>query len=1478
MVDQADLPRGVVAIGASAGGLNALKAFFSAIEEPTGLAFVVVVHLAPDHESHLPEVLQPACRMPVLQVTETMHLQADQVYVIPPNRNLNSIDSHLRLSALEEARSDRAPVDHFFRTLATTHDGNSVGVILSGTGADGSLGLLDIAQHGGLTIAQAPEEAEYDDMPRHAIDTGRVDRVLPIAKMLAEIRDFIYTTPRIPVEAQQEDEAARGHRQLHSLLSLLRVKIKYDFSRYKSSTILRRIRRRMQLLRIEDLEQYIAVLRKDTDELTALADDFLITVTSFFRDPEVFACIGQDVLPALLKAHKPGEAIRVWSVGCATGQEVYSLAMLLAEAINHKNLGIDVQIFASDLHLPSLKRAREGLYPGDIEADVSNERLQRFFEPENEAYRIRKEIRDMIVFAPHNLLVDPPFSRIDLLLCRNLLIYLQRGIQPELIKLFHYALKPGGWLVLGSAENVETPDLFTTKNKTAGVYQKRSTSRSDLQLPVHPAVKSPYRPPTGAQPTQGLPTVGALHHRIVERYAPPSLLLSAEDKVVHFSENAGRYLVHPGGVPTTNVFKLVREELQIELRSVVQNARDRQLPAASHPVALLAEGTRKQVIIQARPTPDSDNEKLLLVIFDEQDCTQEPAASPAQDAPSRELALEVELVRKRLQSSIAESDASKEEMQAFNEELQSINEELQTANQENRQKVAELSQLSSDLQQLMAATNIATLFLDRELRILRFTPQVGDLFNLRNVDRGRPISDLTHRLGYAELMTDARDVLDQLTPVEREVQDDRGIWYLATMRPYRNTEDRIEGLVLTFVDISASKKSEKALTLSEQRYRTLFQSIDEGFCVVNVVQDSDGAEDFELIETNSAYDRLTNPKHAKGALLKQAAPKHFRFWSYILETLGEDKELERFECQPEGFNGWLEVYAFRISCAQGIQLGVLAKDIDEKKRGEAQLAVARRNDAFRIAVADAIRGLSLPAEIKAEGCRQLAEYLQLDRVEFQVCSGNDKPAAVAFGTSGEAVSGFQAWRDNPALLLALEKGQVVAVNNSQAHQALTLDQKAYCLRNSINAHLSIPLIKDRLVVAVLTVDQRRARHWGSSDVGLIGETAERVWTAIERAEAEQALRQSETALRQADSKKNEFLAMLSHELRNPLTPITNTVHILEHSLKKDPEKAALNVISRQVALLSRLVDDLLDLTRIVSGNILVHRQTLDLADLLMRTVEDHRLAFENKGIGLDFQPPATPIWVSGDEKRLAQAIGNVLQNSAKFTQPAGHTRVGIKSVDGVAQVMVSDNGQGMAPDIQAQLFQPFVQGDKTLDRSQGGLGLGLALTKRLLELQHGEIEAFSGGENQGTSILIRLPLCAQPEALPPAERQPAVVARTKRRVLIIEDNRDAAETLSQALQLHGHEVALAFDGEQGLGRTREWRPDTVLCDIGLPGMTGFGVAKAMRKDTELSQPLLIALSGYATPGDAQQTSESGFDYHLAKPVSLPKLLELLDQS
>jgi two-component system CheB/CheR fusion protein len=882
----------LVGLGASAGGVEALMQFFGLMPDDTGMAFVVVLHLSPEHESRLAEVLRTKTGMPVEQVTEPVRVEPNRVYVIPPDKNLYMSDGHIRLAERGQEDGHPAPVDLFFRTLADNYRDRAVAVVLSGAGADGSVGVRRIKEEGGVTIAQEPGEAEHAQMPRAAVETGAVDFVLPVAAMPERLASLHRNADHIQLPSPEEPPPNIDEDALREVLGLLRVRTRHDFSDYKRSTLLRRLERRMQVTETENIPDYLAHVREHPEELLGLLDDLLISVTNFFRDREAFDQLETEVAPALLAGKGAGEQVRVWVAGCATGEEAYSLAMLLAESAARHSRPPAVQVFASDIDENALGRAREGVYPEAIAADVSPERLKRFFDREGQYYRVKRELRELVLFAPHNVLRDPPFSKLDLVSCRNLLIYINRQTQERVLEIFHFALRPGGHLFLGSSETAEgMPGLFAPVDKKHRLFRRLDLPAAYRGAPALPVVgrwearsATAFRTPlpgAGVEP----PSFGELHYYTLEALGPPSVLVNAEYDIVHASEQAGRFLRFPGREPSRNLLAAAHPDLQLELRSLLLKAA--QTGGASRDVAVQLDGARRTVRVGVRPVAFQRLAPgFLLVVFEE---LPEPAASQTPERPGdgagaepaaevgeglepvvRQLEEEMQRMREQLRATVEmyetqaeEFKAANEELQPMNEELrsaseeletgkeelQSVNEELTTVNAELKERVEEVGRANSDLQNLMHATQIGTLFLDRALHIKRYTPGMQEFFNLIPGDVGRPFAHLTHRLDYAGLVEDAEAVLKTLHSVERETGTREGRFFLVRLIPYRTTDDRIDGVVITFVDITERKAAEERLSESEEQFRRAIED-----APIPVIMH---AEDGEVLQVSRTWTELT---------------------------------------------------------------------------------------------------------------------------------------------------------------------------------------------------------------------------------------------------------------------------------------------------------------------------------------------------------------------------------------------------------------------------------------------------------------------------------------------------------------------------------------------------------------------------------------------------------------------------------------------
>ena len=829
-------PELVVGLGASAGGIVALKEFLAKTPTTTGAAYVVILHLAPDHESRLAEVLQTATRMPVTQARGQVAMASDNVYVIPPNANLAMTDAHLAVSPIDPTAQKVAPIDFFFRTLAEAYGPNAVAIVLSGTGLDGASGIKRVKENGGLAIVQEPTEAEFEDMPRNSLATGLIDYVSPVASMPALIRSYQERLRKGPDD--NLGPRAPDLNTLREVLTLLRVRTGHDFSNYKPATMLRRIERRIHVHGLPDARQYTQTLRERPEEIGLLLNELLISVTNFFRDPEAYEVLERKVLPKVFDSKATADHVRVWAAGCATGEEAYSIAMALAEATGNGLMGPRLQVFATDLDERAIAIAREGFYTEAEVADVSDERLRRFFARERTGYRIRRELREMVLFATHNVINDPPFSHLDLIACRNVLIYLNRSAQERLLETFHFGLRPGGFLFLGQSETADAAaELFVSVDKGAHIFESRATVSPRLlpllyelprMAPARPAVPSfELRPTERVSPAD-------LHMRLLESYASPSILITEEHQVLHVSESAARYLEMSAGEPSRDIVKLVIPELRPDLRTALHQASQDRSTVQVRNIQLTPQHSGGSVTISVRPVLREYDPALgYFLVFFELDAAGAAADAdqPIQLVSPTELPvsqLEDELSRAKTQlratieqyeTHVEEAKAANEELQAMNEELrsaaeeletskeelQSVNEELTTVNQELKLKIEELGLANNDLQNFINSTDIATIFLDRGLRVKLFTARTRDIFNLLPTDAGRPLSDITHFLNYAGFHEDVKFVLDRLQTLDREVDTNDGRSFLMRVLPYRTADDRIDGVVLTFVEIRERK-------------------------------------------------------------------------------------------------------------------------------------------------------------------------------------------------------------------------------------------------------------------------------------------------------------------------------------------------------------------------------------------------------------------------------------------------------------------------------------------------------------------------------------------------------------------------------------------------------------------------------------------------------------------------------------------------
>jgi two-component system CheB/CheR fusion protein len=836
----------IVGIGASAGGLEALEQFLSHVPEGCGMAFVIVQHLDPTHKGMMSELLQRSTRMRVSQVRDQMQVCPDCVYVIPPNRDMTILHGFLHLFEPAAPRGLRLPIDLFLRSLAQDERERSIGVILSGMGSDGTLGLRAIKEMAGVALVQDPATAKFDSMPRSAIEAGLADIVAPVDELPEKIIAFLNRAPvTVRAEEPMEDKSQSA---LEKVVILLRAHTGHDFSLYKRNTLYRRIERRMGIHQIDRVATYVRYLQENSQELDLLFKELLIGVTNFFRDPGVWEQLSKQAVPTLLTSRAPGQTLRAWVAGCSTGEEAYSLAIVLQEAVDEFRLRgrFGIQVFATDLDRDAIDKARQGVFPANIAADISEERLKRFFVKEESGYRVRKEIREKVTFAPQNLIMDPPFTKLDILSCRNLLIYLTQEVQKKLIPLFYYSLNPGGILLLGSAETVGgQTDLFSALGSKARLFRRTESNvpLERVEFPSSFGSTSPVIVPAHLAPEPPVSLQSLADQMVLQRYSPPTVLTNDKGDIFYVSGRTGKYLEPAAGKANWNIFAMAREGLRFELAGAFKEALGKKGSMEVHGLHVATDGGEQCVDLNIQRLDESGPlHGLVMTVFIDvaasvsQKVMGPPPKSPVRNARIAELEKELLQVRgearathEEMQTSQEELRSANEELQSTNEELQStneelttskeemqsMNEELQTVNAELQSKVEEFSRVSADMKNLLNSTDIATLFLDNELNVRRFTPQAAKIIKLIPADVGRPITDLASELQYPGLAEDAREILRTLASAEKPVAARDGRWFMVRIMPYRTLDNRIDGVVMTFADITIARMLEAKLRTTQ---------------------------------------------------------------------------------------------------------------------------------------------------------------------------------------------------------------------------------------------------------------------------------------------------------------------------------------------------------------------------------------------------------------------------------------------------------------------------------------------------------------------------------------------------------------------------------------------------------------------------------------------------------------------------------------
>ncbi|SAL50291.1 signal transduction histidine kinase with CheB and CheR activity [Caballeronia sordidicola] len=1235
----------IVGIGASAGGLQAVSELIGEFSAECALACLVVIHLDPEHESSLSEILARHTPLHVVQAADAMAIETGCVYVIPPAVSMSVKNRRIRLRPRDMTMGPPMPIDDLLDSLAKDQGTNAIGVILSGSGSDGVLGLQSIHSEGGITLAQDEATAAFTSMPRLAVAQGCVDLVLPPVRIGQEICRMgmhphlaLFRLEQTPRVANPSEES------LTPVFRLLNTACKIDFSHYKRGTIYRRLSRRMALHRVTQIDDYVALLRSDPAEALALGRDLLIRVTEFFRDPEAFDALTQRVFPRLFDDSSAAESIRIWVPGCASGEEVYSIAICMFEYLGEHGIDTKFQIFGTDISDDALHTARAGRYIENIARNVSPERLERFFVREGQYYKIEKYVRDVCTFARHNVAADPPFSRMDLISCRNLLIYLDPLLQRNVMPLFHYALKANGILMLGPSESVGSfSSLFgVIESKRTKLYNKRAgTGQSaahllSLTLPSQIMALPGRVVANKATPTHAQRLIGQAEAKVLARYAPPFVICDGALNIVEFRGDTTPYLVNPNGPPSTSLQRLAKPDIFLPVSQAIREANMTGTVVRKPAIRLSSSEGSREANLEVHPIQSEELDERWFLIFFE-DATSRPTLLPAlvrgsikdsvtrasqrlagrlgsrslaqKDAEIARLTAELAASRDQIRSMLEDHESAREELKSSEEELLSSNEEFQSTNEELETTRAELQSINEEL----STSNEELRYRNDELRAL-------------------------HNVASSE-----RDYADSL-------------------------------------------------------FETIFDPL--------LVLDAD----LRIVRANNAF-------------------------------------YETFQTKPEAT---IDAKLFALGNGQwdSKALKALLEEILPEEQS--------------------VRNFFLTHEFPALGLRTMR--LNATRVQFSARE-----------------------------LVLLTINDVTDQNN-------TLNQ-----------------------------------------------------------------------LQAADRNKDEFLAMLAHELRNPLAAIRNGLNIWERgNADLAIEGKARAIAQRQLDHEIGLVDDLLDVSRITRGVIKLKRMRTNVVDLARHAIDAMQPEIERHQHTVAVSLPEEPLWIEGDPLRIEQIVTNLLGNAIKYTPAHGRIEITLAKEAQQAVLKISDNGIGMHAALLPTIFTIFVQADSSLDRKASGLGIGLALVSRLTELHGGSVQAFSEGLNKGSQFVVRFPTL--PASVQSAIRDVAVqtVATeiTPKKILVVDDNVDAAESTAMFLRLDRHDVRLAADGLSALATAQEFQPDVVLLDIGLPDIDGYEVAKRLRESPDHADTVLIALSGYGQDEHVQRSRLAGFDHHLVKPADL-KILDTL---
>jgi len=1453
----------IIVIGASADGIKYLEAFLEHTPDEENCSIVVMQHQLPDSKSNLSDILNRVTSLTVTNIEDGLEIRGGYLYVSPPGMYVTITSNKFRTEELSQLKKHlRLPIDHLLRSVAVSKQENVVAVILSGTGSDGSLGIKEVKSEGGFVVVQDPKNLKFSDMPRNAIDTGIVDAILPIEKIPGYVQDYI----RQRVQKKNVFDRDDTPELLNELHEIIKDETRLDFKDYKQNTLNRRISRRMAVRKADTLKEYVNILRESQQEVQMLYKDFLIGVTSFFRDNDAFQTLYDEVFPQIF-SDGTSQPVRIWVTACATGEEAYSMAILVKEFMKSNNLRRQVQIFASDIDKEALEYARTGKYPENISADLPDTFLNNYFLKLDNHYQVHKDLRDMIVFAKHDLLSDPPYSRVDLVTCRNFLIYLNKNKQEHVFKIFSYALNQEGYLFLGKSESKNSLETFAVFNQKSKILVKKKDNTAIREILISSKFGHFDKEMRGVpeKKSKSLPQVA--NEIATRQFMDPLLFVDHSGTVLYSLGKCDEYFEFPVGEPSNKVQDFAAEGLRIPISNALKKvvADEKHEVTYEHlkllkgdDIVILSLKVRKMTeyprikgvfMIQLKTQnnisisgkKEGANDKPFDV--DQQEYIKELEADLREAREYlRNVIEELEIANEELKSTNEEAQSTNEELQSSNEELetakeesQSLNEELETANDELQRKIIELRRLNDDLNNFLTSTQIGNIFLDKDLIIRRFTRHINSIIDLSDTDIGKPIEKFAISYENQNLIYNVKQVLETLIPFEKEIRANNKRYFWMRILPYRTVQDSIEGAVVTFTDITELKKAQRLAASHQKQYKQLFSHMNNGFALCQLTE-TDENQGIQINDINNAFRKLFFYINFEDGQFSDMLPANIR--KEVIKTAVDVAQNGFSHAQEYYFENIDKHLRLHYFSHKKDHFALLVEDISNLKQ---ELQTRQHLSSIVESSDDAIYSESPEGRILSwnKGAERLYGFTETE-IEGKISS--DFFASEKFDHNSE-------------LLAKVRQGVTV-----QHHETLHKTKSG----NILPVAITKSPIKDAngVVLAISNIVKNN--------------------TYVK--EREKALVEAKEATEKAAQLQSAFLANMSHEIRTPLNSILGYTDLMLAELEGEKTQKWLKTINNSGNQLLQLINDIVDVSKLEAGEVTLHHTSFDVVNLVVGVYEELAYQCNTKTSGVDFRysipKGISNYYIKTDKTRLKQVLYNLIHNAFKFTEK-GYVDFGFKITENNEKItfFVKDTGIGISETFRERIFNRFHQGEQVSDKAVRGTGLGLSISKGLTGLLNGEMWLESE-KGKGSTFYISLPVVKEDitkEKEIKENMSPDNDLRlfSGKKVLLVEDDEYSMEMMRYMLERHDIECHVATDGEKALEVFNKEKVDLVLLDIRLPKIDGHEVMKQITKKNK-NLPV-IAQSAFAMADEIQKAKKAGFTDYITKPVTMTNLDKLLDK-